>query len=399
MGRLAFKVAAALAVFVVFIFLWPPGSLFLKNIVLDGQLQDWRGRALLTSGKAGMGADNIFESIYWATNENEQRLYFAVNLQNPVPAGGIFPCRLYLDINDNGSYGDSIDKYADLLYMPDMGEGMVGVKIFSSGGKLLAEYGGPWGQQGDVAQAFEFYLPMAGLQIYPSQPVRFYLAAAGLGNDRLPAEGDVQWKVFPVVTKSRLGIALFALIWLLATIMLYRYRVWSLFYVVGAVGFTFLFILIVRGSYLEYALEYWTGMILYQVLKVFDILAYVFDKSPGTILVFIKLDKSWTTINIDIESSALFEIAVLLGLVLFYPAYGYARKIYYALAGMLTLACFNLMRLLLIISIIYWGGRSFNFVAHTLFGRVFFFAVIVVLYWHILTQPTIKKVQGDVKDA
>ncbi|MEW5920722.1 MAG: hypothetical protein AB1796_07225 [Bacillota bacterium] len=399
MSRLAAKLAIALAL-VFLIYIWPPGSIFMQKIYLDGQLEDWNGRASVTSPKDETDKNNVFQSLHWGTNENEQRLYFAVKLKKPIAMGQHFVCRLYLDIDDNGSYGDSIDKFAELLYVPDNGNGLVGIKLFSSDGSLISEYEGMWGQRSDAGgSGFEFYLPMAELNVYPAQPIRFYLAAAGLRGDRLPAEGDVQWKAFPVVVRNRSGIIIFALFWLVATAALYRYRIWPLYYILGAVGFTFIFILVIRGSFIEYLVEHRTGVILHHILNYFNVVTHVFDKSPGTILVFIKLDESWTTLDIDIESSALLEIAVLLGLVLFYPAYNFGRKVYYILFGTATLVFFNLLRLMLVISIIYWGGRNFNFVAHTLFGRIFFFSVIVILYWYILTRPSIKKVRGDVKRA
>jgi exosortase family protein XrtG len=396
MGKLPHKIAIFLAALIVTIYFLPSGMLFVQDIQIDGQLQEWRGRASL-SESTGKGA-NPFASLHWATNANERKIYFAVKLQNPAAPGDHLLCRLFLDIDDNGSYTDRIDKYAEISCVPGFAGGTVEVKLYSSSGNLINEYEGMWGQESDSGRGgFEFYLPMSDLHIYPAQPIRFYLA--GLSAGRLPVDGDVQWKVFPVVTRDRSGIAIFAVCWLLATAALYHYRIWPLYYVLGAVGFTIIVILAVRGTLLEYTIEYWIGMVLHHILNEFGILTYVFDKSPGTILVFIKTDNSWTTLNIDIESSALFEIAVLLGLVLFYPAYGARRKLYYILVGTATLGFFNLVRLLLITTLIYWGGRSFNFVAHTLFGRVFFFAVIVALYWHILTRPSINKVLGDVKRA
>jgi len=193
--------------------------------------------------------------------------------------------------------------------------------------------------------------------------------------------------------------SVFALFWLFAIAVLYHYRILPLYFVLGAVGLTFLFILVIRGSSVEYLLEQKTGMILHYILNYFNVSTHVFDKSPGTILVFIKIDESWTTLDIDIESSALLEIAVLLGLVIFYPVYSFGKKLWFVLLGTVTLICCNLFRLILVVFIIYWWGRNFNFLAHTLIGRLFFFFAIILLYWCILTRPSIKQVRKDVNRA
>jgi len=165
------------------------------------------------------------------------------------------------------------------------------------------------------------------------------------------------------------------------------------------VGFTFLFILLFRGSLLEYRIEHLTGLALHHLLNYFDIITFVFDKAPGTILVFIKIDESWTTIDIDIESSGILEIGVFLGLILFYPVCRLSKRIFYSLVGVAALLSFNMVRLMIIVAIIYSFGRNFNFLAHTLFGRIIFFFFIVLIYWHLMTRPTLVRVKEDVENA
>jgi len=383
------------------ILLWPQGSLFVQKIRLDGQFDDWKGLAFYQADFIDKELKNRkLKSLSWGTNENERILYYMVELLEPVEEGSSYVCRLAFDINDNGRYDSGIDKFAEVFYKPAYNAGEVLVELYSSGGKLLSAYEGNWGE-GTLSggSRFEFSIPMAHLHVYPAQYIRFYLSSTVIQDGYIPSEGDIQWKPFPVVVKNRIMIATLALFWLLGSILLYRHRIWLFYYIWSAVGFTFLFILLFRGSFLEYRIEYLTGLALHHLLNYFGIATHVFDKAPGTILVFIKIDNSWTTIDIDIESSGILEIGVFLGLILFYPAYGFFRRILYSAAGVIALLSFNMVRLMIVVAIIYSGGRSFNFLAHTLFGRIVFFFFIVLLYWHLMTRPTLAKVKEDVENV
>jgi exosortase family protein XrtG len=386
---------------VALILLWPPGSLFLQKIRLDGQFDDWKGRTSYhIDFKDDASKSRRLKSMSWGTNENERILYFMVELREPVKEGSSYVCRLNLDINDNGSYNNAIDKFAKVLYEPTYDTGEVLVELYSSQGKLLSTYEGDWGE-GSISggSCFEFSIPMADLHVYPAQYIRFYLSTAVLQDDRIPSEGDIQWKPFPVVVRNRIWITFLALCWLTGSFILYRHRIWLFYYIWSAVGFTFLFILLFRGSLLEYRIEHLTGLALHHLLNYFDIITFVFDKAPGTILVFIKIDESWTTIDIDIESSGILEIGVFLGLILFYPVCRLSKRILYSLVGVAALLSFNMVRLMIIVAIIYSFGRNFNFLAHTLFGRILFFFFIVLIYWHLMTRPTLVRVKEDVENA
>lgn len=202
-----------------------------------------------------------------------------------------------------------------------------------------------------------------------------------------------------MVVKDTALILAASLFWLAGAIILRRHRIWIFYYVWGAVGFTFLLILLLRGSFVEYQVERLTGMVLHQILSYLGIQTFIFDKAPGTILVLIEVENSWTTIDIDIESSGLLECCIYLGLVLFYPPYSRARKALFSLAGVAAIYSINLLRLIVIITVIDWGGRDMIFIAHTLLGRLVFFVLIIALYWHIFTRPSLIKAREKVENA
>jgi exosortase family protein XrtG len=183
------------------------------------------------------------------------------------------------------------------------------------------------------------------------------------------------------------------LIWALVGYYLHKHRIWIFYYVWTAVGLTILAILAVRSSAVEYAVEYWTGLLLHHSLSYVGIKTYIFDKAPGTVLVLLALENSWTCIDIDIECSGLLESCVLLGLLWFFPAFNYRQRVTYTLSGLLALFVINLIRLYTIVLVINFGGRDTLYVAHTLIGRLVFFMLVIVVYWYLFTRPSLQRIR------
>ena len=59
---------------------------------------------------------------------------------------------------------------------------------------------------------------------------------------------------------------------------------------------------------------------------------------------------------------------------------------------------FNIVRILLIVGIIAWLGTAWVFPAHAVIGRVFFFTAIILLFWWLMTRPTIHLVRARVEE-
>jgi exosortase family protein XrtG len=176
-------------------------------------------------------------------------------------------------------------------------------------------------------------------------------------------------------------------------------RIWIFYYIWGAVGFTLLAILLLRGSWVEFGIEQLTGLTLHHTLGYMGIETRVFDKAPGTILMLIKVDNSWTAIDIDIECSGLLEGCVLMGLMLFYPAYKPRMKAVYSSTGLVMLYLINLVRLYVIVGTIHMGGRDVIYIAHSLIGRLVFFGLTITLYWWLFTRPSLVKVKEYIRNA
>ncbi|MEA1960532.1 MAG: hypothetical protein U9N81_04460 [Bacillota bacterium] len=96
--------------------------------------------------KEDVDPDQDYKTLSWATNENDEKLYFMVERYVPQTDIQSMVCRLYFDINENGSYGDLIDKYAQLTYQPRMeGWGDVEVDLYTMTGERKGKYAGRWG--------------------------------------------------------------------------------------------------------------------------------------------------------------------------------------------------------------------------------------------------------------
>lgn len=391
---------AACALMVLFVWLWPPGTWLVPDCQLDASFSDWRGRAHVTDPEGDAEAGHDFKNISWATNENDSRLYFMIERDSPEPATIPMEFRIYMDINGNGKYTNRVDKYAQISYLPrNQVRGDVYVYLYAMSGELKGRYNGIWGEgTGEGASRFEFAIPMEDLGLYPGQAMRYYLSDVSNRYDRLPDQGDIQWAPFPLVPKSRTAIAITCLVWFGITVFFYKHRLMFFYYVWGSVGLCCVMVLLFCASFVEYRMEYLTTLFLHNTLGYLDIVTYVFDKAPGTLLVLIKIDTSWTTIDIDIENSGLVEMCIIFSLIVFYPVHNWRKRIGYALSGVVGVYLINLLRLAIVIVLIHWGGRNMSFIAHTLFGRLVFFILIVALYWQLITKPSLEKIKRNVQN-
>ncbi len=372
----------------------------LQPLKLNGHFDDWQGRTFYAKEQSAPVGQQL-ATVFWGTNYNEQKLYFMVERFTPTDPYSQLTYRIYFDINNNGSYEDGVDKYVEAVYTPiERDSGKVELSLHSVTGKLLASYQGMWGDgYGEGGIRHEFAIPMANLGIVSSQTINFYLSGVGNAADRLPRKGDITWSPFPVTTHARVGIITLFLLWF-AVLAYFRYhRNWIFYYIWGSVGFSFVLILTLRGSPVEAWVEQQIGAILHTLSGYIGIPTRFFPKEAGSLLVLNDVNHSWTTIAIDLERSSLLEISILLGLLLFYPAYRPVRKLTFLSVGAFVTFWINILSLMVVIITIHLGGRSMIFVAHTLFARLLFFVLVTALYWQLFTKPSLKIVRTNVNNG
>jgi exosortase family protein XrtG len=110
-------------------------------------------------------------------------------------------------------------------------------------------------------------------------------------------------------------------------------------------------------------------------------------------------DRGWVGMTIGAESSTLIELAVFLGVVLFYPKLGRRNRLIYGIIGVIGTYLLNLLRLLLIIALISIWGREVFPLAHSVIGRTVYFLGVVALYWYLLTKPTLRIIQHRINES
>ena len=192
---------------------------------------------------------------------------------------------------------------------------------------------------------------------------------------------------------SVVQLAIAAGAWALLTFALWRQRRWLVFYLTGAFGF----VLLVMFAAVIMDWDTWLeGIEATHVLAMATGLGIGLDVTGLTGLA-IPNHTGWAVFDIGIECSALLEMSAIIGLSMFYPAFTAGRKIYTAAVGTAVTYVINLLRILLIVAIINAYGTDWVFSAHAVFGRVFFFAGTVALYWYLITRPTVGVVMKQVK--
>lgn len=175
-------------------------------------------------------------------------------------------------------------------------------------------------------------------------------------------------------------------IYLFLIIFFRKHREWLLYYVLGAFGFTLIVTLLVRYLEVENILV---------AIEVFHTnLVSQFINIPAQALsagrLRLPMVHGMTILGIGIECSAVLEMSALVGLIAFYPAFSLYRKIMKIIAGLAITYVINIIRMIIIVAMTYHLGNNYVFIAHAIVGRLFFFVCIIVLYWYLITEPTIK---------
>lgn len=106
-------------------------------------------------------------------------------------------------------------------------------------------------------------------------------------------------------------------------------------------------------------------------------------------MLFIPKSTAAVSLYIDYECSGVIEILAFLSLLWFFNVYSRYEKIVVSVLGILGIFAANILRIFVICTMIYiWGNNIFYF-AHSIFGRMVFYAFSVMLYFYVFTKPQI----------
>lgn len=185
-----------------------------------------------------------------------------------------------------------------------------------------------------------------------------------------------------------------AIVWLVAVVFFRLNRIWLFYYLAGSVGLAFIVIFLGRALFLETAMEEASARAVHAVSSLAGVPTRIFQASPGSLLVMIIAQEvGWTVVQITIECSGLLEIAVISGIVLFYPGWSLGKRLYLTAIGTAVTFIANIVRLFFIIELLHHFGKGSIFLSHTIGGRAIFFVMVVGIYWFVLTRPTLRDVR------
>ncbi len=106
-------------------------------------------------------------------------------------------------------------------------------------------------------------------------------------------------------------------------------------------------------------------------------------------ILFISNHGSSISLYIDYECSGVIEIMAFTALLWFFNVYSFYEKIVVNIFGFIWIFIANVIRIFIICALIYFFGNSVFYFAHTIFGRLIFYALSIALYFLVFTKAHI----------
>lgn len=176
------------------------------------------------------------------------------------------------------------------------------------------------------------------------------------------------------------------LVWIYVLTIFKRRKLEFFYFFVGSVG-TFLFSFAVFRNIMTQIMTtltcYLTGL-LGNALGIFK--AYT-----SHAILFIENADGPISLYVDFECGGVIEILVFISLVFFFAVYSTKEKLLISLVGILWIVAANIIRLFSICVIINKFGNESYYVAHTIVGRLIFYALSIILYFYVFTRAQIRK--------
>jgi exosortase family protein XrtG len=110
-------------------------------------------------------------------------------------------------------------------------------------------------------------------------------------------------------------------------------------------------------------------------------------------IIFIPKQSELSSISlyIDYECSGVIEMMAFVSLLAFFQVYEVGQRIIVGILGCISIFFFNVIRIIIICAIIFQFGSGSYYVAHTIVGRLVFYALSILLYYYVFTKQQIIK--------
>jgi len=209
-----------------------------------------------------------------------------------------------------------------------------------------------------------------------------------------PSGSDTKTTTFYSVPSPWIMVAIAGFLMAIAALA-HRKRWWLTFYASGAIAVVSFIIAFMVLTGLD---NYLMGIEAINIASIATFLGIPSTFLPPNAFIFPD-PTGWSIFGIGFECSSIIEISVLAGLLLLYPGYSFNRKLKYAAVGIGITYVANLIRMMSIVYIVNIFGKTSLYFAHAIIGKLIFFVFVVVLYWYLLTRPTLGIVRDQIKSG
>lgn len=157
-------------------------------------------------------------------------------------------------------------------------------------------------------------------------------------------------------------------------------------FLVGSVGL-FSFMMIIFQPYLVTVLD---GLVTAVSGILGDITGY-YSAYYQYDMILISSGNDAVSMYIDYECSGIVEILAFVSMLAFFPMYNFLEKIVYSIIGIVWIFVSNIIRIFIICTLVYYYGNNMFYFAHTIFGRLVFYALSIILYFYVFTKSQIRR--------
>ncbi len=185
-------------------------------------------------------------------------------------------------------------------------------------------------------------------------------------------------------------------IWLTLVLIFRKHRQWLLYYLIAAFGLTIQVVFLAEHFGWDQQLVNLASFHVYLISKVF--LHIPMELLTNGRFQIMMPDGTNSILKLGIECSAILESSVILGLIIFYPLFNVGQKILRVTFGLIVTYAINIVRLMIIVLMAYKFGSDYIFIAHAGVARIFFFVCELLLYWYLMTKPSVKAVGQSIKE-
>lgn len=185
---------------------------------------------------------------------------------------------------------------------------------------------------------------------------------------------------------TKIGLIVLFVIWIYSLTIFKRKKLEFFHFLVGSIGmflFSFAVLKNIMTDVLTTLTCYLTGLLgnLLGFFKAYTTHAILFvENMDGPISLYV-----------DFECGGVIEILVFISLISFFSVYKVWEKIWISVAGTVWIMAANIIRLFSICLIINRFGNESYYMAHTIVGRLIFYALSIVLYFYVFTRAQIRR--------